>query len=130
MTRHLAWLFLLVGCTDLAPLKPGVCGNGVLEPGEDCDSNDPTCIRCARVCSTASDCPTPDYACGIDGFCHAPGGALGAPSVPVPFQVDDLVITDVNHDGVGDAIGLSKTSLVVRFGDGNGALSAAQSMVT
>ena len=126
------WLLLLalVGCTDFDDVTRDVCGNGLLEVGEDCDSNDPSCVRCAVSCAVAEDCPSEAYACGVDGFCHAPGGDLARPSAPVTFQADDLRVTDIDHDGRGDVLGVSRTSLVVRYGDAAGALSASDSFVT
>ena len=107
-----------------------VCGNGLLEAGEDCDSGDASCVRCAVVCTAASDCPTTDYACGVDGLCHAPGGALSQPRVVGSFESNDYRVTDIDHDGTGDAIGLSRTSIVVRFGDASAPLSRVESIVT
>jgi len=130
MTHRLLLLTLLAACSTFDPLERGVCGNGLIEPGEDCDSNDPTCVRCAVTCVAAPDCPNADYTCGADGLCHAPGGALSSPSAPVTFQVDDMVVTDVDHDGAGDVVGVSNTSLVVRHGDPTGALAGVDSIVT
>jgi len=137
MTR-LAYLFVylvacpvaLAACTDFSTIERGVCGNGIVEPGEDCDSNDPSCVRCAVTCSTASDCPTTDYACGADGLCHEAAGQLASPTAPVSFAADDIRITDLDHDGIGDLVGVSKTSLVVRFGDAAGGLARLDSIVT
>ncbi|MBX3161960.1 MAG: VCBS repeat-containing protein [Deltaproteobacteria bacterium] len=128
----LPWVvpLLVAACTDFGSIEPNVCGNGIVEAGEDCDADDARCVRCAIVCTASAECPTSDYACGVDGFCHAPGGVLGAASAPVAFQADDLRITDVNGDGLGDVVGVSKTSIVVRFGDAAGALSASESFVT
>jgi hypothetical protein len=128
--RALALLLVVAGCTDFDDLPRGVCGNGVVETGEDCDSGDPACVRCAVTCRIAADCPNADYRCGVDRLCHAPGGTLAQPTAPVTFQVDDLRITDVDRDGRGDVVGVSKTSIVVRHGDPAGALSAAESFVT
>ena len=114
-----AYLVLLVlgACTTFEPVPRNTCGNGVLEPGEDCDSNDASCVRCAVTCSAANDCPSDAYACGVDGFCHAPGGTLGAPVEAGSFLVDDYRITDIDRDHIGDVVGLSRTSIVVRHGD-------------
>ncbi|HUS28648.1 MAG TPA: hypothetical protein VMZ53_09065, partial [Kofleriaceae bacterium] len=68
--------FTAAACTDFSTPDRGVCGNGLLEPGEDCDSSDATCVKCAVACSTSAQCPSSAYACGVDGFCHAPGGEL------------------------------------------------------
>src|SRR5262249_19678839 len=91
---------------------------------------DGRCVRCAVTCARASECPTADYACGNDGLCHAPGGALGEPVQAGSFLVDDFAITDVDHDGAGDVIGFSKTSLIVRHGDASGALARAATLFT
>jgi len=67
------WLvLLLVGCTSFDPITRNVCGNGIVEAGEDCDSTDPSCIECAVSCTTAMDCPNSAYTCGADDLCHAP----------------------------------------------------------
>ena len=79
----LAIVFVLAGCSGLDSLERNVCGNGVIEPGEDCDSSSASCVACAVVCTAAKDCPTADYTCGVDGFCHAPGGAFSAPTAPM-----------------------------------------------
>ena len=43
MTR--LWLLIVVaGCTTLPPIARDTCGNGILEPGEDCDSTAATCV--------------------------------------------------------------------------------------
>jgi len=82
------------------------------------------------TCDAVDDCPSGAYACGNDGFCHAPGGQLAEPSAPVTFQADDLRITDLDRDGAGDVIGVSKTSIIVRKGDAAGTLAATTSFVT
>lgn len=118
------------GCTSFEPIDRGVCGNGLVEAGEDCDSNAESCVRCAVVCSEAKDCPTMDYACGADGFCHAPGGLLGPATPAGPFQVNDLAITDIDHDKIGDVVGVSRTSVAVRYGEPTGRLTRSDSVVT
>ena len=124
-------LAALAGCTSFDSIERGVCGNGIIELGEDCDSDDASCASCSVVCAAASDCPSEAYACGVDGLCHAPGGALGQPATsPGTFQSHELQITDVDHDGIGDVLGLSQTSIVVRHGDPAAALAAEESVLT
>ena len=123
-------LFVLAACTDFDTVSRNVCGNGLLEAGEDCDSTDPTCVACAVTCAVDTDCPSDAYACGVDGFCHAPGGELARPTAPVTFRADELRVTDIDHDGTGDVLGVSRTSIVVRYGDAAGALTATASFVT
>ncbi|MEO8702528.1 MAG: VCBS repeat-containing protein [Kofleriaceae bacterium] len=130
MLRLAYVLVLVTACTDFSDVARGVCGNGLLEPGEDCDSESASCVRCAVSCNAASDCPTDAYTCGVDGFCHAPSGVLGEPTAPVAFQADDLRIADIDRDGTGDVLGVSNTSIVVRHGDAAGSLLTADSFVT
>lgn len=125
-----AALALVAGCTDFDTIDRDVCGNGLLEPGEDCDSDDASCVRCAVVCSAASDCPNESYACGVDGVCHAPGGALGQPVASGTFQVNEYRVTDIDHDRIGDVLGLSRTSIVVRHGAASAGLGKTDSIVT
>ena len=123
-------LLLLASCTDFDDVTRNVCGNGLLEVGEDCDSNDPSCVKCAVSCATNADCPSDDYACGVDGFCHAPSGDLARPTAPVTFQADDLRVADIDHDGRGDVVGVSRTSIAVRYGDPAASLTGSDSFVT
>jgi hypothetical protein len=121
---------IVAACTDFAPIERDVCGNGLLEAGEDCDSSDATCVRCAVTCTTNDDCPSSDYACGVDGMCHAPGGALGRPHSAGSFQASEMRITDIDRDGIGDAVGLSRTSVMIRHGEATGQLATVDSIVT
>lgn len=133
--RQLVWAALvgasvIAACSDFADLPRDVCGNGLLEAGEDCDSDDPSCVRCAVTCIAATDCPTSDYACGVDGLCHAPGGRLADPTPPQTFPSDELRVSDLDRDGFGDVIGVATTSIAVRDGDPAGSLVTATSFVT
>lgn len=130
MMKHLVWLFVLGACTDFETIGRGVCGNGLLEVGEDCDSSDERCISCSVTCDTAADCPDAAYACGVDGLCHAAGGALGVPTTAGTFAADEVRITDIDRDGIGDAFGIARTSVVVRYGDPAGELDNGVSFVT
>ncbi len=118
------------GCTSFDSIDRGVCGNGLVEAQEDCDSSDATCVRCAVVCTSSSDCPTSDYACGVDGLCHAPGGALEDPVPAGPIQFSDFTITDIDRDRIGDVVGVSRTSLVVRYGEASARLTRSDALTT
>lgn len=130
--RHalLLFVFTSAACTSFDTLDRSVCGNGLIEAGEDCDSNDASCVRCAVSCDAPTDCPNAAYSCGADGLCHAPGGTLAPPASAGPFQVNEFAITDLGGDGTGDVVGLSRTSIVVRDGDPSGFLSRGVSLVT
>jgi hypothetical protein len=124
-------LFVLVafaGCADLPPLELGTCGNGILDPGEDCDTHDARCVACAWTCDRdCSDIPAPrdgrGYACGADGVCHAPGGVLATtPTADQELAVQTIFVTDIDRDRYGDVVGLSADAIVSRFGDPTGKL--------
>ncbi len=44
------------GCAQEANITPGVCGNFVLDPGEDCDQPGSACVNCRIVCVPAPSC--------------------------------------------------------------------------
>jgi hypothetical protein len=125
MMRSLALLVICAACSTLDPIERGVCGNGLIEPGEDCDSHDPTCVACAVTCTAVADCPNAAYTCGVDGLCHAPSGVLAPATPPSLFLYDEVRITDIDHDGINDVVGASKTSLAVRYGDKQSALTSS-----
>lgn len=120
----------IAACTSFEDIARDVCGNGIVEAGEDCDSSDPNCVRCAVTCNASTECPNADYTCGVDGVCHAPSGALAAPQPAGPFQVDEVAITDLDKDGIGDVFGVSRTSINVRYGDRGAKLTRAESLIT
>ena len=107
-------------CGDSGFCRPttNVCGNLVVDPGEDCDSgtSDPTCgfpAAGAHACRFLCDgpaCPT-GYFCRRDQICRAPTGTytLG-PGVGLPEDFFSLL--DVNADGYPDLVerGLSRRS--------------------
>jgi hypothetical protein len=83
----LAALAVAAGCSDLTDIPLNVCGNHVVESGEQCDSNDPSCgqpdggtVACRNVCPAGVDCPSGEV-CGNDHVCRTPAGTftLGAP---------------------------------------------------
>lgn len=127
MYRLLA-LVALAACSDFASIERDVCGNGILEPGEDCDSSAATCSSCSITCD-ASACPE-GFACGVDQLCHAGAARLGAPSVPQPYAIDEMRVSDIDKDGIGDVVGVSRTAIDVRYGDALGALTEGDRALT
>jgi hypothetical protein len=87
MARVTMWLGLAlatVGCSRLPDIPLGVCGNHVVEAGEDCDSADPACVppgqpdECRRRCSAFADGVCPAGAiCDGNGACVLAVGACG-----------------------------------------------------
>src|SRR5579883_2961361 len=78
----------LACCADLPSLDAGVCGNGVIDPGEDCDTypvgpgtscrppGDPV-GQCRLDCTPGSGhaCPS-GWGCGTDAVCREPNGSF------------------------------------------------------
>jgi len=107
-------LAALCACSDLPPYEPS-CGNGVVEPHEDCDTGSGGCFACSLACSASGTCPD-GLACGGDSLCHAPGGQFRPQGQVLPFDGQDLFVADVDHDRVGDLVEVSATALVTLHG--------------
>lgn len=103
-----------ISCTELQLLESGVCGNFVIDPGEDCDghplekgtacvaSNQPN--ACRHICNESTVCPT-GWGCGVDGICRRPKGAFERYGNPVPFATPNQMYTaDFDEDGATDIL--------------------------
>ena len=116
MVRSAIFVLAVAACSDLPPYQPE-CGNGVIDPHEDCDAKD-GCFQCSLACNfdgSTSGCPD-GLACGGDGLCHAPGGAFRTQGPVLPFAAHDLFVTDLDRDRVGDVVGIGATSLSIHHG--------------
>lgn len=137
--RALLLLALASGCSDLTDIAGGECGNRVLEPGEDCDGftafGDGTACApaddadnaCHYICDTTS-CP-PGWGCGADGRCRQFGGWFADTGVAWEFDADDFAIGDIDGDGNPDLLGNDDSSLMARFGAGDGTLPSTLNVV-
>lgn len=108
-------LLLGVACYEFPDPDLGVCGNRIIEPGEDCDDpDDRDCgtalskpfAACRLICNPAassSDCP-PDRECGQDGICRAPAGTFGNPLRIDVSGTRSLEIGDVDGDRRADIV--------------------------
>jgi hypothetical protein len=105
-------------CASLPDVAHGACGNGVVEPHEDCDTF-PTdtsaglhcgapgsAEACRYVASTAADCPkaAPAYVLGTDGVCRQPSDRFRE-----SFTLDASTglraqVADFDGDGIGDLL--------------------------
>jgi len=119
-------LLSLAACEELPPLDSGVCGNAVIEKGEDCDSfpltegtvclpaEDPA--ACRLSCRAGEDgtrppCP-PGWGCGLDGLCRQPSGAFASAGSPIPAGAWSADIGDFDGDGRKDVFTRARSDLV------------------
>jgi hypothetical protein len=108
-------LSLTAGCSNLSPLSAGICGNGVVDPGEDCDgfapdgsheacgAADAGAVACRYECEKNAACP-PGYNCGVDQICRSPTGAFVALGSPLAVGAVGVTLADFNGDGYADAL--------------------------
>jgi hypothetical protein len=104
----------LLQCTDLPQLQSGVCGNAVVETGEDCDTY-PVGVgtycrppgspagACRFDCTTGSghSCPS-GWGCGTDGICRQPTGTFRQANGPVAANAWRLLTGDFDGKGRQD----------------------------
>lgn len=142
-TGQAFWTLLSLGALGCAPLEDlprGVCGNAIVEQsvGEDCDSfveggfacgsfDDSVARACHYLCDLDAGCP-PGYGCGFDGVCRRPdlvaGYTFGSGASFSEELSGRVQLGDVDGDGVMDLVGFSKTSVIARFGAGDGSFAA------
>ena len=128
-TLLVALAALACACADLTPVAQGTCGNGVLDPGEDCDLPDQAvCSQCSYTCGN---CPA-GYVCSArDQLCHAPTGVFSRdPTGQFSFPAVTGYVADINADQIPDLIGLSGSSLTATYGQAQGDLTAQATQVT
>ena len=122
-------------CSNLPDIAANVCGNGVVDPGEDCDGDASaaggTCgtmgaNACHFVCANSAACPS-GYVCSPDQRCRAPSATFAKTSSAFPFAGDDVAAGDVDGDGTDDLVGVSSDTLMARFGSADGELGAVSS---
>lgn len=119
---------LAQSCADLPAIPAGTCGNGVVDPGEDCDTFAPNGLRCraagaasacrfdcARDATTKARaaCPT-GWGCGTDTICRNPSGRFSATGEIVASGSEKLRTADVDGDGLLDLVGTSPGDLIGR----------------
>jgi hypothetical protein len=115
------------GCRELPELAPDVCGNGVVEDGEDCDGaidpalgGAPRCepvtsaLACRYTCSEGT-CPI-GWACGDDAVCRHGTGVLVA-DPPIQLAHRELEVGDIDGDGQAEPIGFAEGGVRIAFGD-------------
>jgi hypothetical protein len=84
-------LGLLASCKDIEPIPANVCGNHVLEAGEECDDfpsdwcQAPGSANPCRINCRLHECPV-GAGCSADSVCSTPSGRFG----PAAFAVGDF----------------------------------------
>ena len=107
-----------LGCADLPSIPTGVCGNGIIEPPEDCDTFAPSrgavCRpkgdtgACHLDCRLSSDgsrpaCP-PGWGCDAESLCREPTGDFSPPSSFPVGSSSALLSGDFDGDGRAEVI--------------------------
>lgn len=126
-----AALLLCSTCADLPDIDRNVCGNGVIDKGEQCDGiglGDVPCYTqgvaaCHLDCSSSDHvCPT-GYACAADNVCRRGDGRFSKKSIDVSADVQRLASGDFDGDRRDDVVAIGTATTRVRFFDGNGNIS-------
>lgn len=123
--RNAAAILVAIGaCYDLPDVGRGVCGNGVVEFGEDCDrfpdpmhTGELTCNASCRYSCVASDPHCPDgWGCGVDGVCRH-GTAQFTIDGPIALPSTTLIAAPLDGDGHTQVIGMGGSTAGVLRGD-------------
>lgn len=112
----LASLAPLTDCASLPAIQADVCGNAVIDPGEDCDTfptaPGTTCRppsapvgACRLDCTTGGDAECPSgWGCGADGICREPTGNFVRQSQVVSAQAWRVATGDFDGDQHDDVL--------------------------
>lgn len=114
---RIAFASLLLGCTSLPTISADECGNGVIEPPEDCDGfavdGAASCrpegsvgecrLDCSAALGGASACPA-GWGCDLGGICRRPTGQFEAPREYEIGTAAGLASADFDGDGRVDVM--------------------------
>ncbi|MBI5536400.1 MAG: hypothetical protein HY898_27005 [Deltaproteobacteria bacterium] len=118
----------LAGCSELAPIVRGTCGNGIVEPdnGEDCDGfPQGVCVapgsqgECRFGCdpsNAAGTCPQ-GWGCGSDKICRKASKRFAKGLHPSSTPLRRVFPGDFDGDGRSDVVALGADELFVRYFD-------------
>lgn len=120
----------LFHCATLSPLPADTCGNGVVDPGEDCDGFATACghsfatgiaasiDNCSLACNASGQANACHYACdgshpcldgwgcSADGVCRRPSGAFASAGDAISSGVDTLASGDFDGDRRKDILSI------------------------
>lgn len=120
MVVALLGFWLLSGCSDLQPVKLGMCGNRVVEAGEDCDGGRQCNRACHLDCDATRACPD-GWGCDLGAeVCRVASGSFRRQTLE-DGGLAEAVARDFDGDGRDDLLLTSwfgATSL--RYFDENG----------
>jgi len=106
---------ILLDCSSLPAISAGVCGNAVIDPGEDCDTfpvgpgtscRPPGAVgQCRLDCTTGSGdvCPS-GWGCGADGICREPSGVFTRQAQVVGADAWRVMTGDFDGDQRADVV--------------------------
>jgi hypothetical protein len=100
-------------CSELPPVTAELCGNGVTEAPEECDTYAPTGQACrapgsvgaCRFDCSHAECPQ-GAGCGTDGICRFAAGTYEPWGDTVPISAQTLLLGDFDGDGRQDLFAL------------------------
>ena len=126
-----AALLVCARCADLPDIDRNVCGNGVLDKGEQCDGvgvGDVPCYSqgtaaCHLDCSSLDHVCPAGYACAADNVCRRGDGRFAKKSIDVSADVQRLASGDFDGDRRADVVAIGTATTRVRFFDANGNIS-------
>lgn len=130
-------LSLALGCSKLPEIPRGLCGNQVLESGEQCDGSPApfacgaprTPAACRFICQGGVACPS-GMSCGRDEICRVPSGTFEDPRFLVTLEGEQLQVRDVDHDGAEDLVAISRDRLRIRYGTSDGRFDQLTTIVS
>jgi hypothetical protein len=129
----------VASCADLAGLSlDGVCGNQIVEPGEDCDTHVGVGFECGAPASTSAcrflcsetglGCPS-GFSCGRDRLCRRPMGLFAEIGKLDTAGFDaNVSFVDMDSDTRTDLVETSRVAINVRFGEASGLFGEELSM--
>ena len=128
---HVAALLLCATCADLPDIDRNVCGNGVLDKGEQCDGVGIGGVPCYAqgIAACHLDCSSTDhtcpsgYACAADNVCRRGDGRFSKKSIDVSADVQRLASGDFDGDRREDVVAIGTATTRVRFFDAAGNIS-------